>query len=89
MISEMLKLENIQIIESAKDWKEAIHLSLEPLVNGGYVTENYEAAIIKCTEEYGPYYVLADDIALIHEGQKTECWKNSYPLQLCDNRYSL
>ena len=66
MISEMLKLENIQIIESAKDWKEAIHLSLEPLVNGGYVTENYEAAIIKCTEEYGPHYVLADDIALIH-----------------------
>ena len=65
-VSEMLKLENIQIIESAKDWKEAIHLSLEPLVNGGYVTENYEAAIIKCTEEYGPYYVLADDIALIH-----------------------
>ena len=53
MISEMLKLENIQIIESAKDWKEAIHLSLEQLVNGGYVTENYEAAIIKCTEEYG------------------------------------
>ena len=66
MISEMLKLENIQIIESAKDWKEALHLSLDPLVNGGDVTENYEAAIIKCTEEYGPYYVLADDIALIH-----------------------
>jgi PTS system ascorbate-specific IIA component len=62
----MLKVANIQIVEEISDWKNAIHLSLEPLVEGGYITENYEKAILECTKEYGPYYVLAEDFALIH-----------------------
>lgn len=66
MIADMLKLENIRIVEEVGDWKEAIHLSLEPLLAGGFITENYEKAIIKSTKEYGPYYVLAEDFALIH-----------------------
>lgn len=66
MIKEMLQLENVQISEGVADWKEAIHLSLKQLVLGGYVTEEYEKAIIKCTKEYGPYYILADEFALIH-----------------------
>lgn len=66
MIGDMLKRESIQVLEKAKDWKDAIHLSLQALVKGGYVTDNYEKAIIKTTEEYGPYYVLARDLALIH-----------------------
>lgn len=66
MIADMMKLENIRILEAVKDWKEAIHISLEPLLKGGYITENYEKAILECTEKYGPYYVLAEDFALIH-----------------------
>lgn len=66
MITDMLKLENIRIVEEVKDWREAIHLSLEPLLTGGFITENYEKAIIESTKEYGPYYVLAEDFALIH-----------------------
>lgn len=71
MISDMLKLENIRIMDRAIHWKEAIHMSLEPLTEGGYVTDNYEKAILKSTEEYGPYYVLAEDFALIH-GRPTD-----------------
>ncbi|MGB8451351.1 MAG: PTS sugar transporter subunit IIA [Anaerocolumna sp.] len=71
MIADMLKLKNIRIVEEINDWKEAIHLSLEPLVEGGFVTDNYEKAIIESTKEYGPYYVLAEDFALIH-GRPTD-----------------
>lgn len=66
MIADMLKIENIRIMEEVNDWKAAIHISLEPLLEGGYITDNYEKAILKCTEKYGPYYVLAEDFALIH-----------------------
>lgn len=66
MIADMLKLENIHIVEEVADWKDAVHLSLEPLLAGGFITENYEKAIIESTKEYGPYYVLAEDFALIH-----------------------
>lgn len=71
MISDMLKLENVRITDQAVHWKEAIHLCLEPLIEGGYVSDNYEKAIVKSTEEYGPYYVLAEDLALIH-GRPTD-----------------
>lgn len=66
MIAEMLKKENVQITESVQDWKEAINLSLAPLIKGGYVKQCYADNIIKSTEEMGPYYVLTEDIALIH-----------------------
>lgn len=66
MIADMLKVNNIQIIDSVHDWKEAIHISLDPLLRGGFITEGYERAIIDSTNKYGPYYVLAEDFALIH-----------------------
>lgn len=66
VIADMLKIKNIRIVEEADDWKHAIHLSLEPLLEDGFITENYEKAILESTKEYGPYYVLAEDFALIH-----------------------
>ncbi len=63
---EMLKRENVQILASVRDWKEAIEKSIEPLIAGGYATPDYIAGVIANTEELGPYYVLAEDIALIH-----------------------
>ena len=36
MIQELIKKENIVLKRHAKDWKEAVHISLEKLVEGGY-----------------------------------------------------
>lgn len=66
MIETMLKIENIQILESVNDWKEAIHVSVMPLVRSGYVEERYIQGIIDNTLLYGSYYVLAPEIALPH-----------------------
>ncbi len=71
MIETMLQEGNISIVEKVGSWQEAIHVCLEPLVRGGYVTDNYEKAIIKATGEYGPYYVMVEDVALIH-GRPTD-----------------
>ena len=37
MISEMLRKENIQILDHIDDWKEAVHISMKPLEDKGYV----------------------------------------------------
>ena len=66
MILDMLKRDNVRVINQSYDWKDAIAVSLEPLVEQGFVTEEYSKNIIKITEEYGPYYVLTDNVALIH-----------------------
>lgn len=50
----------------AKDWKEAIMLSVEPLIESGAVTEEYFHAILESTEEYGPYYILMPGMAMPH-----------------------
>lgn len=71
MILDMLKKENVRILESVDDWKEAITVSLQSLVDQGYVTENYGKAIIDITNEMGPYYVLTENVALIHGRPET------------------
>ena len=66
MILDMLKKENVQILDHVDDWKEAITVSLRSLEEQGYVTQDYAKGIIDITNEMGPYYVLTDDVALIH-----------------------
>lgn len=71
MILDMLKAENVKIVEKVDDWKEAIAVSLKPLEEQGYVTEDYAKAIVDITLEYGPYYVLTENVALIHGRPET------------------
>lgn len=66
MIRDMLKEENVQIVQNVVDWKDAIQTSIRPLVEGHYVEERYIDGVIENTLRYGPYYVLAQDLALIH-----------------------
>ena len=66
MIEQLIKKENIVLGKDVTDWKEAIHVSLEKLVEGGYCTDQYEQSVLDSTEAYGPYYVLCPEFALIH-----------------------
>lgn len=65
-IYEMLKKENIQILDRVSDWREAIHVAVQPLVDGGYCESRYIDGIIENTEKLGPYYVLCENLALVH-----------------------
>ena len=63
---DLLKKENVQIVESAADWKDAIRISVQPLEHHGYVEARYKEEIISNVESMGPYIVLAPYIALPH-----------------------
>ena len=63
---DLLKKENVQIVESATDWKDAIRISVQPLEQHGYVESRYKEEIISYVESMGPYIVLAPYIALPH-----------------------
>ena len=46
-MKDMLKLENVKIVDHVKDWIDAIHVSVKPLVDQGYcesryIDENYQ-----------------------------------------------
>ena len=66
MIAQMLQKENIQILDQVADWQEAVRVSVEPLVRTGFVEPRYADGIIANALELGPYFVLTDDVALLH-----------------------
>lgn len=62
----LIKESNVQILEGASDWKEAVCQSVTPLERDGSVTESYKEAIIENVEQLGPYICIAPHVALPH-----------------------
>jgi mannitol/fructose-specific phosphotransferase system IIA component (Ntr-type) len=65
-LSDLLTEETILLQASARDWREAIRLGGELLVHSGAVTPDYLDAMIRFTEELGPYIVIAPGLAIPH-----------------------
>ena len=74
MLREFVEKKHVKFADSAPDWREAIRMSCEVLEADGTIEENYKEDIIACVEKYGPYIVIAPNIAMPHsqEGAK-EC----------------
>ncbi len=51
---------------SARDWVEAVKLAGKLLAESGVVEERYVEAMVRVTEELGPYAVLAPGVAMPH-----------------------
>lgn len=65
-MSSMLKRENVQIVEKVSDWEESVHIAVQPLVDQGFVESCYIDGIIGNAREFGPYFVICPDLALLH-----------------------
>lgn len=82
MMDAYLKKENIQVTDRTMGWEEAIHFALSPLISGGYATEAYATAAIDTAKELGPYFVISDDVALIHARPEQGALKNQLNFSL-------
>jgi len=80
MITTWLPAENIQIVDSVSDWKQAIRLSAQPLLAKETITEEYIEAIFNSHHELGPYYVLAPGLAMPHARPEQGAIKNGLSL---------
>jgi len=80
MITTWLPAENIQIVDSVSDWKQAIRLSAQPLLAKEKMTEAYIDAIFNSHQELGPYYVLAPGLAMPHARPEQGAIKNGLSL---------
>lgn len=52
--------------ESFDDWRDAIRANAVPLKREGYIEDEYIDAVIACVEKFGPYIVIAPNIAMPH-----------------------
>ena len=72
MLREFVEKKHVKFADSAPDWREAIRMSCEVLEADGTIEENYKEDIIACVEKYGPYIVIAPQVAMPHSSEKSE-----------------
>lgn len=65
-LKDILILENIKLVDSVKDYEEALSLAATPLLDSKAITPNYVEYIIKTHDYDNPYIVLENGIAIPH-----------------------
>jgi len=66
MLRDLLIKQHINIVDEIDNWQKAIQLASEPLLDNGYITNDYINAMIDNVLNLGPYIVIAPQIALPH-----------------------
>jgi mannitol/fructose-specific phosphotransferase system IIA component (Ntr-type) len=61
----------VQFEDEVKDWEEAIIKSSKPLLDEGLIEKSYVNAMIDSVKEYGPYIVIAPNVAMPHARPET------------------
>lgn len=74
-ISELLPEKRIQFKDSETSWQSAIQTASNPLLKEGFISENYQRAMIKNIEKYGPYIVITPGMALPHSEPEDGAFK--------------
>lgn len=82
---ELLSENNVQILESAADWKDAIRKSTVLLEKDKFITPDYKEAIIKNVEELGPYICIAPHVAMPHARPEQGALKTQIAVTLFRN----
>ena len=65
MLKELIA-DRIKFVDKANSWEEAIRLSSRPLIDQEFIQESYLDAMIDGVNEFGPYMILADGVAMPH-----------------------
>ncbi|GGI43114.1 PTS sugar transporter subunit IIA [Mammaliicoccus stepanovicii] len=76
----LIENNSIRLGLSAEDWKDAVKLSVDPLIDSGAVLPEYYDAIIESTENYGPYYILMPGMAMPHARPESGVKRDSFSL---------
>ncbi|MBI6215947.1 PTS sugar transporter subunit IIA [Proteus vulgaris] len=66
MLKTLLTPDVVQVVPNVIDWRDAVKVACQPLIDKGCIEPRYIDAIYKSHEKIGPYYVLGPGIAMPH-----------------------
>ncbi|RYM02843.1 BglG family transcription antiterminator [Sporolactobacillus sp. THM7-7] len=66
MLNQLLQKDEIQFRKNVKDWKEAIRVAAQPLIDREIVLPSYVEAMIDNVATIGPYIVITPHVAIPH-----------------------
>ncbi|MBJ7221373.1 MULTISPECIES: PTS sugar transporter subunit IIA [unclassified Brenneria] len=66
MLKDLLTPDVIQLIDRVEDWRSAVAVSCQPLIDNHAIEPRYLEAIYRSHQAIGPYYVIGPGIAMPH-----------------------
>lgn len=66
MLKTLIKKQRVSFAESFSCWQDAIRAAAQPLLRDGAIEECYIDDMIASVNTYGPYIVIAPNIAMPH-----------------------
>lgn len=69
MLKELIEKGYYTFATHFDSWEDAIRESYQPLLKDGTVENIYVDAVVECVKTYGPYIVIAPNIAMPHSTQ--------------------
>lgn len=66
MFKELIAKQRIVFAESFDRWEDAIRAAAQPLLRDGAIEESYIDDMIASVNKFGPYIVIAPDVAMPH-----------------------
>ena len=66
MLKELIDKNRIAFHDSFDTWEDAVRGCCGTLIADGSITEEYAEAIIENVNQYGPYIVITEDLAIPH-----------------------
>lgn len=72
MLDYLYENDLVRFETGTQDWKEAISLSCQNMIEKEIITETYVKEIIECVETHGAYIVLIPGVSMPHSTDKSE-----------------
>ena len=66
MLRKLVESGRVSFHKNFNNWEEAVIASCQPLIEDNTIEQTYVTAVIDCVKKYGPYIVLAPNIAVPH-----------------------
>ena len=85
LLESLIENNSILLKQKAETWEEAVNKCIKPLVDAGAVEQRYLDAIIKKTNELGPFYILAPGLAMPHDRPESGVIKDSFSFVTLEN----
>jgi len=78
-----LTKELVQLKDGFDSWEDAIRTSSQGLLEQGFIQASYVDAMIQSVQDYGPYIVIAPNIAMPHARPEAGSNKVGFSVMLC------
>ena len=75
-IRDLVPVSNIQILDAAGSWEEAIQTAARPLLEKHLVEQRYVSRMITAVKQFGTYMCLVEDTAFVHAGTEDGITEN-------------